>query len=37
AWSLEQVERGTPVNIISVDAETTEYAVLALERMLDRS
>ncbi|WP_214746495.1 MULTISPECIES: quinolinate synthase NadA [Exiguobacterium] len=37
AWALEQVEAGDPVNIITVDAETTRHAVLALERMLARS
>lgn len=37
AWSLEQIEAGQPVNIITVDPETTRYAVLALERMLERS
>jgi quinolinate synthase len=36
-WALEQVEAGEPVNIIKVDAETTRHAVLALERMLERS
>ncbi|MCT4778735.1 MULTISPECIES: quinolinate synthase NadA [Exiguobacterium] len=37
AWSLEQIEAGHPVNVITVDADTTRYAVLALERMLERS
>ena len=37
AWSLVQIEAGEPVNIITVDPETTRYAVLALERMLERS
>ncbi len=33
-WSLEHLERGTPVNVITVDDETAKWAVTALERML---
>jgi len=33
-WSLEQLEAGTPVNVIRVDDETARWAVTALERML---
>jgi len=33
-WSLEHLEAGTPVNVISVDDETAKWAVTALERML---
>ena len=33
-WSLEQLEAGTPVNVIRVDDETAKWAVTALERML---
>lgn len=35
-WSLDQLDKGEPVNIIKVNAETTKYARLALERMLER-
>ncbi len=34
AWSLENLAAGTPVNVIQVDAETSEWALIALERML---
>ena len=33
-WSLEHLEQGTPVNVITVDDETAKWAVTALERML---
>ncbi|MFT7640712.1 MAG: quinolinate synthase, partial [Pirellulaceae bacterium] len=33
-WSLENLEAGTPVNIIEVDDETTKWSLVALERML---
>jgi quinolinate synthase len=33
-WSLENLERGTPVNRIKVDPETTHWARVALKRML---
>lgn len=36
-WSLEQLEKGEVVNQITVDHETTESALLALNRMLDLS
>jgi quinolinate synthase len=35
AWSLENLERGTPVNIIRVPDETAHWARLALRRMLE--
>jgi len=33
-WSLEHLERGRPVNVIRVDDETAQWALVALERML---
>jgi len=33
-WSLENLAAGTPVNVIRVDDQTTEHALVALERML---
>ncbi len=33
-WSLENLAAGTPVNVIEVDAETTKWSLVALERML---
>ncbi len=36
-WSLENLAAGTPVNIIEVDEETTEWSLVALERMLQVS
>ncbi|MDG1620397.1 quinolinate synthase NadA, partial [Bacillus mobilis] len=35
-WVLETVERGEGINVISVDKQVTEEAVLALNRMLER-
>ncbi|MGH9181785.1 MAG: quinolinate synthase NadA, partial [Acidimicrobiales bacterium] len=35
AWVLENLVRGTVVNQITVDPDTTQWAKLALERMLD--
>jgi quinolinate synthase len=34
-WSLENLAAGTPVNVIEVDADTSRWALVALERMLD--
>jgi quinolinate synthase len=34
-WSLENLAAGTPVNIVEVDAETAQWALVALERMLE--
>jgi quinolinate synthase len=34
-WSLENLAAGTPVNIIEVDEETSRWALVALERMLE--
>ena len=34
-WSLENLAGGTPVNIVEVDAETSRWALVALERMLE--
>ncbi len=34
-WSLENLAAGTPVNIVAVDDETSRWALVALERMLD--
>ncbi len=34
AWSLENLEAGTPVNVIAVDPEVTRWSLVALERML---
>lgn len=36
-WSLEKLEQGEVVNRIQVPAEISEFAVLALNRMLERS
>jgi len=36
-WSLEKLEQGEVVNRITVDRETTEHALLALNRMLELS
>ena len=36
-WSLEMLEQGEVVNQITVPEEITKYAVLSLERMLERS
>ncbi len=33
-WSLENLAAGTPVNLIKVDAETSRWSLVALERML---
>jgi quinolinate synthase len=35
AWTLEHIVASDPVNRITVDAETTEWARVALQRMLD--
>lgn len=35
AWSLENLQRGTPVNIVAVPEETAHWARVALQRMLD--
>jgi len=34
-WSLENLAAGTPVNVIQVDAQTTHWALVALQRMLE--
>ena len=34
-WSLENLAAGSPVNVIEVDEETTRWALIALERMLE--
>ena len=34
-WSLESFAAGTPVNIVEVDEETTHWALVALQRMLE--
>ncbi|MDQ0214573.1 quinolinate synthase [Oikeobacillus pervagus] len=36
-WSLENIVEGKENNIIKVDAETSKYSILALERMLERA
>ncbi|WP_433743399.1 quinolinate synthase NadA [Falsibacillus pallidus] len=36
-WSLEKIEEGKPVNQIVVDKDTSDHAMLALQRMLDRA
>lgn len=36
-WTLEELQQGRVVNQIVVDAETTQNAILALERMLERA
>ena len=33
-WSLENLQAGTPVNVIEVDADTSHWALVSLERML---
>jgi quinolinate synthase len=35
AWSLENIARGTPVNIVRVPEETAHWARVALGRMLE--
>jgi quinolinate synthase len=35
AWSLANLDRGTPVNVVRVPDETTRWARLALDRMLE--
>ena len=35
AWSLENIARGTPVNIVHVPDDTAHFARVALERMLE--
>jgi quinolinate synthase len=35
AWSLENIARGTPVNIVKVPEETAHWARVALKRMLE--
>jgi quinolinate synthase len=34
-WSIENLAAGTPVNIVEVDAETSRWALVALEQMLE--
>jgi len=34
-WSLENLQAGTPVNVVRVDDETTRWSLTALERMLE--
>jgi quinolinate synthase len=34
-WSLENLNAGTPVNVVAVDEETSRWALVALERMLE--
>jgi quinolinate synthase len=34
-WALENLDAGTPVNVIQVDAETSRWALEALKRMLE--
>jgi quinolinate synthase len=34
-WSLENLQAGTPVNVIEVDDETAMWSLVALERMLE--
>jgi quinolinate synthase len=34
-WSLENLEAGTPVNVIEVDPDVSRWALVALERMLE--
>jgi quinolinate synthase len=36
-WTLENLQAGTPVNSIEVDAETSKWSLVALERMLEVS
>ena len=33
-WSLENLDAGSPVNVIRVDDKTARWALLALDRML---
>jgi quinolinate synthase len=35
AWSLDNYVAGNPVNVIAVDGETSRWALVALERMLE--
>ena len=35
-WALENIERGEQINVIRVEKQVTEEAVLALNRMLER-
>ncbi|CEV42172.1 quinolinate synthetase [Streptococcus pneumoniae] len=35
-WTLETIERGEEINVISVDKQVMAEAVLALNRMLER-
>ena len=35
AWTLENIARGTPVNLVKVPDETAHWARVALQRMLD--
>jgi quinolinate synthase len=34
-WSLENLEAGTPVNVIEVDEQTARWSLIALTRMLE--
>lgn len=34
-WTLENLQAGTPVNVIDVDEETAHWSLVSLERMLD--
>jgi quinolinate synthase len=34
-WSLDNLAAGTPVNVIEVDPETSRWALIALQRMLE--
>ncbi|QDU87305.1 Quinolinate synthase A [Pirellulimonas nuda] len=34
-WSLENMQAGSPVNVIEVDEETARWSLVALERMLE--
>ena len=34
-WSLENLDAGTPVNVVAVDEETSRWALVALARMLE--
>ncbi len=34
-WSLENLQAGSPVNVIEVDEETARWSLVALERMLE--
>jgi quinolinate synthase len=35
AWSLANLDQGTPVNVVKVPAETARWARVALDRMLE--